>query len=154
MEKKSSIKAMRKAHGMTQEQFAKLLGVSRSTVAKYELGDIDPPSKILGKMAMIFHCSLDELVDVQKVMHFSSEKEANSFTKAAKSIQTAILESGDGAKILDSLSKHFILDAFEELNEDGKTEAVKLLYKLSANPKYQRQPEEGEQGAVDPQENN
>lgn len=151
---KSSIKAMRKAHGMTQEQFAKLLGVSRSTVAKYELGDIDPPSKILGKMAMIFHCSLDELVDVQRVMNFSSEKEAVSFTNAVKSIQTAFLEGGDSAKIFDSLSQHFILDAFEELNEDGKTEAVKLLYKLSANPKYQRQQEKGDPGAVDPQEDN
>lgn len=154
MEKNSSIKTMRKAHGLTQEQLAKLLGVSRSTVAKYELGTIDPSSKILGQMAMIFHCSLDELVDVQKLMHFSSKKEADAFTETVKSIQNAFLESEDGNKIFDSLSQHFILDAFEELNEAGKTEAVKLLYKLSANPKYQRQPEEGEKSAVDPQEDN
>ena len=87
-------------------------------------------------------------------MHFSSKKEADAFTETVKSIQNAFLESEDGNKIFDSLSQHFILDAFEELNEAGKTEAVKLLYKLSANPKYQRQPEEGEKSAVDPQEDN
>ena len=149
----SSIKAMRKAHGLTQEQLAKLLGVSRSTVAKYELGSIDPPSKVLGQMAMIFHCSLDDLVDVQEVMHFSSENEAAAFSSAVKTLQTAFLECDNKGQLCDDIFKQFLLDAFNELNRSGQRKAISLLYKLSANPKYQRQPEEGEESAVDPQEN-
>lgn len=153
MNKNSSIKTMRKAHGMTQEQLAKLLGVSRSTVAKYELGTIDPPSKIIGQMAMIFHCSLDDLINVREVLHFSSEKEAESFLDATKTIQAAFSECDNREQLWEDIYEQFLLDAFKELNHDGKSKAVKLLYKLSADPKYQRKPEEGEESAVDPQEN-
>ncbi|MFB2020212.1 helix-turn-helix transcriptional regulator [Pseudoflavonifractor sp. P01025] len=153
MDRKSPIKAMRKSHGLSQEQLAKMLGISRSTVAKYELGDIDPPMRVLGQMATIFRCSLDDLVDVQEHMGFQSKEDANTFTDVVNSVQTALMKSDNRAELFDGLASHLLLDAFGELNDAGKTEAVKLLYKLAANPKYQRKPEEGDPGAVDPKEN-
>ena len=152
MDRKSPIKAMRKSHGLSQEQLAKMLGISRSTVAKYELGDIDPPTRVLGQMAGIFRCSLDDLINIQERMGFQSKEDADKFSNAVNSIRVALEESDNHTELFNSLAGHLLLDAFGELNDAGKTEAVKLLYKLAANPKYQRKPEEGDPGAVDPKE--
>lgn len=153
MDRKSPIKAMRKSHGLSQEQLAKMLGISRSTVAKYELGDIDPPMRVLGQMATIFRCSLDDLINVQEHMGFQSKKDADDFTNAVNSVREALENSDNRAELFNSLARHLLLDAFGELNDDGKTEAVKLLYRLAANPKYQHRPEEGDPSAVDSKEN-
>lgn len=151
MDRRSPIRDIRKSHNLSQEQLAKMLGVSRSTVAKYELGDIDPPMRVLGQMSAIFQCSLDDLIDVHDF--FDSEDEEKAFRDAEKSIQTAFQESENPGELFDSLVTDLLLKAFDGLNKKGKAEAVKLLYKLVADPKYQRKPQEGEQSAVDPQEN-
>lgn len=151
MDEKSPIRAMRKSHGLSQEQLAKMLGISRSTVAKYELGDIDPPMRVLGQMVSIFQCSLDDLINVQSLLGCQNKEDADVFTNAVNSMRVAFSKSDNCSETFDSLARHFLLDAFGELNSSGKTEAVKLLYKLTANPKYKRNPEEGDSGALDPE---
>ena len=44
------IKTARKKSGLNQSELAMLIGKSRSVVAKYEKGEIDPPSSILLKV--------------------------------------------------------------------------------------------------------
>ena len=56
------IKAKRQSLNMTQFDLAKLLGVSRSTVAMWENGTNTPPTNILIKLADLFGCTIDELV--------------------------------------------------------------------------------------------
>lgn len=53
----------RQQRNMTQEQLAMLLGVSRQSVAKWEAGQSTPEVDKLMKMAELFDCSLDELVN-------------------------------------------------------------------------------------------
>jgi transcriptional regulator with XRE-family HTH domain len=54
---------LRQQRNMTQEQLAMLLGVSRQSVAKWEAGQSTPEVDKLMKMAELFGCSLDELVN-------------------------------------------------------------------------------------------
>ncbi len=42
---------------------------------------------------------------------------------------------------------------FDKLNEEGQQKAIERVEELTEIPKYQRKPEEGEQNAVGPQEN-
>lgn len=53
---------LRTEHGMTQEQLANLVGVSRQSVAKWESDRSYPEMDKLIKMTGIFGCTLDELV--------------------------------------------------------------------------------------------
>ena len=46
---------LRNLNGMTQEQFAKKLGISRSSVGMYELAEREPPFKTLEKMSMVLN---------------------------------------------------------------------------------------------------
>ena len=48
--------------GYTQEAVAKLLGISNSAVCLYEKGRADPSVETLHKMAVLYRCTLDELM--------------------------------------------------------------------------------------------
>lgn len=151
MENKMTIKELRKSHKMTQAQLAKLLGVSRSTIAKYELGDIVPPAKVFGQLCTIFNCPLDAIAEADECFGFSSKEEKETFFNATKAIQSAFSKSDDPESLLCSLTEGLLLDAFRELNQEGKQKAIKYAYHLAANPNYCIR---GGQDAIDPQEDN
>lgn len=58
-----NLKRLRKARGMSQEQAAKALGLSRTTYTKYENGVHDPSVETLIKMSELFEVSVDMIVD-------------------------------------------------------------------------------------------
>lgn len=51
------IKTLRKANDMTQKEFSEAIGVSRSTLAGYETGKIEPSLNVIFKMANQFDIS-------------------------------------------------------------------------------------------------
>lgn len=51
---------------LTQEELSKLLGIKRSTYAKYETGENQPSYEILKKLAAFFDVTTDYLLGVQK----------------------------------------------------------------------------------------
>lgn len=53
----------RKKRGLSQEEVAEKLGVSRQTVSKWETDETVPDIRQSKKMAMLYHISLDELID-------------------------------------------------------------------------------------------
>lgn len=53
----------RKKCGLSQEEVAKKLGVSRQTVSKWESDEIVPDICQSKKMAVLYNISLDELID-------------------------------------------------------------------------------------------
>ncbi|MBS5391234.1 MAG: helix-turn-helix transcriptional regulator [Anaerovoracaceae bacterium] len=53
----------RKRRGLSQEDVAQRLGVSRQTVSKWETGETVPDIRQSKKMAMLYNISLDELID-------------------------------------------------------------------------------------------
>ena len=53
----------RKRRGLSQEDVAQRLGVSRQTVSKWEMGETVPDIRQSKKMAALYNISLDELID-------------------------------------------------------------------------------------------
>lgn len=57
-----TIKTLRKARNMTQEEFAGRVNVTKSTVSAYETGTRMPSYDVLVKIARLFHVPTDELL--------------------------------------------------------------------------------------------
>ena len=57
-----TIEEARKAKGMTQEQLAKLLGVTQGAVAQWENGLTHPSFLMLPKVASALGVTVDELI--------------------------------------------------------------------------------------------
>lgn len=61
----------RKKSGLSQEEVAEKLGISRQTVSKWETGETLPDIRQSKRLALLYHLSLDELInfdlDVQEI---------------------------------------------------------------------------------------
>ena len=62
MEFKNKLYELRKEKGLSQEELASRLDVTRQTVSKWELGDSTPDLDKLVLLGELFEISLDELV--------------------------------------------------------------------------------------------
>lgn len=62
MEFKDKLYRLRKQKGLSQEELANRLNVSRQTVSKWEVGDSTPDMEKLIALSDLFEISLDELV--------------------------------------------------------------------------------------------
>jgi transcriptional regulator with XRE-family HTH domain len=62
MEIGNKINQLRKLSGMTQEQLAEKLNVSRQTISKWESGGTSPDLESIVKVSKLFHVSLDDLL--------------------------------------------------------------------------------------------
>ena len=58
----NNITTARERMGVSQEQLANRLGVSRQTVYRWEKGKTNPPKSAIYMMADLFGCSTDYLV--------------------------------------------------------------------------------------------
>lgn len=70
------IRELRQKKELSQEELARLLGVDRSAVAKWETGSNYPRVEKMMAMARIFGCSLDELMNehINMIGHPTPEK--------------------------------------------------------------------------------
>lgn len=59
----NSLSSARKKSGLSQEEVAEKLGVSRQTISKWELGETLPDIQQSRKLSVLYHMTLDELVD-------------------------------------------------------------------------------------------
>ncbi len=62
MEIGNKLSQLRKLAGMTQEEFAEKLSVSRQTISKWEKGNTLPDLESIVRVCRIFHVSLDDLL--------------------------------------------------------------------------------------------
>lgn len=53
----------RKKQGLSQEEVAEKLGVSRQTISKWETGETLPDVRQAKRLAGLYHLTLDELID-------------------------------------------------------------------------------------------
>jgi len=56
------LKELRKQHKMTQRDLSKILGVSATTISRYESEEILPTEDVIVKTAFVFQCSSDYLL--------------------------------------------------------------------------------------------
>ena len=71
----------RKRRGLSQEDVAEKLGVSRQTISKWETGETIPDIRQCKRLAVLYQMSLDELIDfdintaeIQEMIKKSGEK--------------------------------------------------------------------------------
>ena len=57
-----NIRNLRKAKGLTQEQFAEIMGVSLQSISRWETGVSEPNIQIIAEIADYFETSIDYLV--------------------------------------------------------------------------------------------
>ena len=58
-----ALRALRIARGMTQRQVAERIGTATTTVSMWEGGEREPNIDKLRKLAALFDCTIDELVN-------------------------------------------------------------------------------------------
>ena len=77
MEIGNKIMNLRKKKGLSQEELAEEIGVTRQTISKWELGETSPDIKQAKELSRIFNVSLDELVD-NDIKNIVIEKVSNT----------------------------------------------------------------------------
>ncbi len=70
----TAIANFRKSIGMTQAQLAKELNIRQSTVSMWEKGINMPRADTLLKLAAIFGCTVDDLLNAKKVLDKGTEE--------------------------------------------------------------------------------
>lgn len=162
MTKGQRIKAARKRAGLTQKELGSRLGVSYQTVAQWENDLRSPKQETLQRIATALACDFYFLLFGEQVC-----SEERSVFAAMQILNTNDFQMQRAAELAVhySESEHRawgytfskeelqLISFFTLLNEQGQQKAIERVEELTEVPKYQRQPEEGEQGAVDPQEN-
>ena len=79
---------LRKEMNMTQDDVAKILGMSRTSFSKYENGNSAPPLQVLRKIAAIYNVGLEYLIFDEntsiRLNDSQSEDENTSFVPVSK----------------------------------------------------------------------
>lgn len=72
---------LRRQHGLSQEQLGQLIGVSRQTVSKWELGETTPELDKLIQLSDYFEITVDELIG-----HTGCTQAGEAFAESAKAL--------------------------------------------------------------------
>ena len=91
------IKKARKQEGLTQEQLAEVIGVSRSAISKWESGDMEPTINNLAGLARVLNVSTDYLLGLDENAANRSVRDRLSPT-AEKALDLLIREIANAAK--------------------------------------------------------
>lgn len=83
MELSEKIQKLRKEQGMTQEQFAEQLFVSRTAVSKWETGRGMPNMESLQMIARVCGVTLDELLRAEEVITIAEQENMENLNRLA-----------------------------------------------------------------------
>ena len=90
MELSEKIQKLRKEQGLTQEQFAEQLFVSRTAVSKWETGRGTPSMESLKQIANLFHITLDQLLSTEEVVVIAENENKDNMKRFASNIDGII----------------------------------------------------------------
>ena len=100
------VQALRKQHGWSQQQLAKMIGTSGPIVGRYERGEMTPSVEVAKKLAGTFDVTLDFLVD--------------DTGKTAEIKDKAMLQRIMEIQALDSEDQKTIVHVLDSLLRDAK----------------------------------
>ena len=133
----------KKKSGLSQEDVAEKLGVSRQTVSKWESDETLPDIRQSKRMAMLYHVTLDELIEfdmdvkeIEQVILTSDEKinDKIDWTKAWGKKYPILLryqEEVNIAKYAEALS--VMLDELKKDHGYSELDAMLVLKDILAN---------------------
>lgn len=119
------IRFLRKKSKMTQEDLAKILGIGRSAILKYEKGQVENlPKATIEKMASVFG------VSPAYIMGYDSWDKEEQLSDEVALIERIQAKWGKDAV---ELMQHFC-----EMNNDGKAALLEMAENFACLPKYQK----------------
>lgn len=134
---KEKLLQLRKKQGLSQQEVADKLHLTRQTISNWECGQGAPSIDKAKELSMLYHVSLDDLVGNEvEVVTVSQQK--NLFILSSLIGKTCILDCSDMSFMLDcSIAKVKIIDVNEEWlkveysrrkdNLIGKETVIKLI---------------------------
>ena len=63
-----NIKSLRKTHDLTQPEFAKIIGISRNSLSRYENGTSSVPTELIDRICQKFNVSYVDIVGGEKML--------------------------------------------------------------------------------------
>ena len=117
MEFHEKLQMLRKQRGLTQEELAKALYVSRTAVSKWELGKGYPGIDSLKRIADFFSVTVDELLSGKQMLTIA-EEDRRQKERGFRDLTFGILDLG--------ILALFFLPFFGQIGE-GTVDAVSLL---------------------------
>lgn len=90
MELSEKIQKLRKEQGLTQEQFAEKLFVSRTAVSKWETGRGIPSMESLKQIAKLFHITLDQLLSTEEIVGIAESENKENMNRFASDMDGII----------------------------------------------------------------
>ena len=97
---------LRKIKGLTQDDFASAVGVSRQAVYKWESGQSYPEVKTLLEIKLLFNVSIDDLLDDNFVIALPEKKRKKRMSKEMKRQIEELVEKqerGEATKPVETL---------------------------------------------------
>ncbi len=115
------LRAIRKEHGLTQQNIADVLGVDRTTYTVYEGGSITPSPATLVKLSQIYNVTVGYLIGVEEnhpeLRKIPDEKQEK---KLLSSVPISLLKKEEKElllyfRVLSDAEKHKIIDEMKAL---------------------------------------
>lgn len=139
----NSLFQARKKCGLSQEAVAEKLGVSRQTVSKWETDETVPDIRQSKKMAVLYHVSLDELIDfdidlkeIQEAIDRTTEKveEKINWTNVWGEKYPILLQYQKDVNISDYASRiDMMLDELKREYNYSEQDAMLVLKDILSN---------------------
>ncbi len=125
---------LRKIKGITQDEFAAIIGVSRQAVYKWESEKSYPEVSKLLEIKNLFNISIDNLLDEgfeiempkkKRKKRLSSEKKRQIESEIEKELLYSTVNEGAAGAALQT-SEHFVQESVSTTEETPKEESTQL----------------------------
>ena len=109
-----AMRELRKAKGISQKEAAGEIGISQATYSAYERGRNEPPAEILVRLSYLFDCSVDILVQRDRLYRSASDalKQAEQLRAEMAQLEKALAENEGENETAKSLL--FLMDKLNE----------------------------------------
>lgn len=121
-----NIKRIRKAKGITQEQLAKMLGLSIMSIRRYESGAIEPKIKMVKKIADMLSVNFSEFF-----YGLNDEEKIRIMKETIIQADTTIEKASMDVASADSIMRYF-----DKLNYSGRRKLIQYAIDLSKIEEY------------------
>ncbi len=111
---KEKIVKLRKLKGLTQDEFASAVGVSRQAVYKWESGQSYPEVSKLLEMKILFNISIDDLLDESYEVIVPEKKKKRVSKEVKKEIEKAALVEAEKVAVTETEPAPVVPEVKEE----------------------------------------
>ena len=118
----NKLKELRKQSGLTQQQIADRIGVTKSVISFYELKERSPSPEVLIKLSQIFHVSTDYLLGIDK----SKTVDVSGLDEDIKAIQLKKLFQ-KGIYVDININNYYYEEIIKDIGENDKYDIIVIF---------------------------